>query len=224
MEKKIHNLIILDESGSMSSIEIATVSGLNETIQSIKKAQEKHPEQRQIVTLMSFNSRGRKYHYDQTPATDIKLFKGEDYEPDSCTPLYDAIGLGISKLRRYVGDDDQVLVTIITDGMENDSHEYNYKAVTQLMDKMKDRGWMITYIGANQDAVRVANDLHIDNGLEYDASEDGVTEMMAHERASREAFYNCVAECACAADAKPMIANFDFFGNKKSETKKKHQQ
>ena len=40
MTKKVFNLIILDESGSMSSIEQATVSGLNETIQSIKNAQE----------------------------------------------------------------------------------------------------------------------------------------------------------------------------------------
>lgn len=89
MVKKVFNLLILDESGSMSSIEHATVSGLNETIQSMKHAQEKYPEQEHFVSLMSFNSEGRKYHYDCTPANDIMLFDGKDYEPDSCTPLYD---------------------------------------------------------------------------------------------------------------------------------------
>lgn len=216
MEKKIFNLIILDESGSMSCIERATVSGLNETLQSIKLAQEKHPEQTQIVSLMSFNSIGRKYHYDLKPAKEISLFDGKNYEPDSCTPLYDAIGCGISKLRRFVGDDDQVLVTIITDGMENDSHEYSYKSLTSLMDKMKDRGWMITYIGANQDAVREARKLHIDNGLKYDASEEGVGEMLEQERASRSVFYDCICECPSPTSAREMARSFDFFGKKKN--------
>lgn len=220
MEKKIYNLIILDESGSMCSIERATVSGLNETLQSIKKAQEKHPEQTQIVSLMSFNSCGRKYHYDLKPASDISLFDGKDYEPDSGTPLYDAIGCGIAKLRRYVGDDDQVLVTIITDGLENDSHEYDYKSIASLMDKMKDRGWLITYIGANQDAVEVAHELHIDNGLEYDASDEGVGEMMAEERFARAAFYDCICECPAPMEAKNIAKNFDFFGKRRDKKDK----
>ena len=40
MEKKIYNLIILDESGSMRSIKPQAISGLNETLQTIKDAQE----------------------------------------------------------------------------------------------------------------------------------------------------------------------------------------
>lgn len=218
--KKVFNLIILDESGSMSSIEQATISGLNETLQSIKHAQKKYPEQEHFVTLMSFNSEGRKYHYDCIPVSDILLFDGKDYEPDSCTPLYDAIGSGIAKLRRTVTDDDQVLVTIITDGFENDSHEYNYKAVTSLMDKMKSRGWMITYIGANQDAIRTAHELHIDNGLEYDATPEGVKTMMAMERESRNVFYDSVSKCASPMEVKETV-NGNFFNNWRKNKPKK---
>jgi len=217
MTKKVFNLIVLDESGSMCSIEKATVSGLNETIQSIKHAQDKHEEQEHFVSLMSFNSEGRKFHYDCTPAKEIKFFDGKNYEPDSCTPLYDAIGSGIAKLRRQVTEDDQVLMTIITDGMENDSHEYNYKAVTALMDKMKNRGWMITYIGANQDAIKTAHDLHIDNGLEYDATPEGVHAMMELERAGRDAFYNCVDDSESPMMAKEMIGSNYFKKSKKTE-------
>ena len=61
------------------------------------------------------------------------------------------------------------------------------------MDKMKSRGWMITYIGANQDAIKTARELHIDNGLEYDATPAGVKAMMDMECESREEFYDCVA-------------------------------
>src|SRR5574344_513501 len=205
MVKKVFNLLILDESGSMSSIEQATVSGLNETIQSMKHAQEKYPEQEHFVSLMSFNSEGRKYHYDCIPVNDIKLFDGKDYEPNCGTPLYDAIGSGIAKLRRQVTDDDEVLVTIITDGLENDSYEYDFKAVTSLMDKMKSRGWMITYIGANQDAIKTAHELHIDNGLKYDASPEGVKAMIDMECESRDVFYDCVSKSANPIMAKKMV-------------------
>lgn len=217
MTKKVFNLIVLDESGSMCSIERATVSGLNETIQSIKHAQEMHGEQEHYVSLMSFNSEGRKYHYDCTPADSIKLFDGRDYEPNSCTPLYDAIGSGIAKLSRQVTDDDQVLVTIITDGLENDSHEYDYKALTRLMDRVKSRGWIITYIGANQDAIKTAHELHIDNGLEYDATPEGVKAMMETERKSRKVLYDCVSACVNPRMVKKMIGSSYF---KKSKEKK----
>lgn len=217
MTKKVFNLIILDESGSMCSIERATVSGLNETIQSIKRAQEKHQNQEHYVSLMSFNSEGRKYHYDCTHVNDIVLFDGKDYEPDSCTPLYDAIGCGIAKLRRQVTDDDQVLVTIITDGMENDSHEYSYIALTNLMDKMKSRGWVITYIGANQDAIKTAHELHIDNGLEYDATPEGVKAMMEIERESRDILYECVSACASPMMVKETVGSSYFKKDKKAK-------
>jgi len=212
MKKKVFNLIILDASGSMCSIEKATVSGLNETIQSIKHAQTEHPEQEHFVTLMSFNSNGQVYHLDRKPANDIELFDGKDYDPNSCTPLYDAIGSGIALLRRFVEDDDQALVTIITDGLENASHEYDYKAVTALMDKMKSRGWMIIYIGANQDAIKTAHDLHIDNGLEYDATPEGVKAMMDLECKSRQRFYNRIAKCADEKSSKDIMSDgyFDF--------------
>lgn len=207
MKKKVFNLIVLDESGSMSMIETATVSGLNETIQSIKSTQEKHDDQEHFVSLMSFNSEGRKYHYDCTPVSDINLFDGKEYNPSSCTPLYDAIGCGIAKLRRQVTEDDMVLMTIITDGMENSSKEYNHRSLTELMDKMKSRGWVVTYIGANQDAIKMAQKLHIDNGLEYDATPDGVETMMELERESRANLYDCVSECASPRMLKERIGN-----------------
>ena len=39
MSQRVYNLIILDESGSMSIIEKQTISGFNETIQTISAAQ-----------------------------------------------------------------------------------------------------------------------------------------------------------------------------------------
>ena len=39
MKTKVFNLIILDESGSMSCIERQALNGLNETLQTIRRAQ-----------------------------------------------------------------------------------------------------------------------------------------------------------------------------------------
>ena len=58
METKmtVYNVIILDKSGSMSSIARQAVDGVNETIGSIKSAQEKNPDQEHTVTLVALTS------------------------------------------------------------------------------------------------------------------------------------------------------------------------
>ena len=49
--QRIFNLIILDESGSMQTIERQAVSGLNETFQTIINAQKENHEQRHFISL-----------------------------------------------------------------------------------------------------------------------------------------------------------------------------
>ena len=64
MKTKIFNLIILDESGSMESIKQQAITGVNETIQTIRNAQKQHEEQEHYVSLVSFNSSSVKNIYD----------------------------------------------------------------------------------------------------------------------------------------------------------------
>ena len=52
----IHNLLILDESGSMQSIYQQALTGANETIQSIRSAQAKYPDQDHRFTFVTFNT------------------------------------------------------------------------------------------------------------------------------------------------------------------------
>ena len=54
--KNIINLMILDASGSMESIYNQALSGVNETIQTIRMGQNEHLEFAQSLTLASFNS------------------------------------------------------------------------------------------------------------------------------------------------------------------------
>ena len=64
---KVYNVIILDKSGSMSSIARQAIDGVNETIASIKRSQEKHPEQDNVLTLVAFCGCEIKKIYEQAP-------------------------------------------------------------------------------------------------------------------------------------------------------------
>ena len=52
----IYNLIILDESGSMSSIYDQALGGANETMQTIRTAQSSATDQKQFLTFVTFDS------------------------------------------------------------------------------------------------------------------------------------------------------------------------
>ena len=67
-EKRVINLIIADESGSMSVIRDTTLAGLNETITTCQKMQEKFPTMEQRITLITFDSNHTKVIFDNIPA------------------------------------------------------------------------------------------------------------------------------------------------------------
>lgn len=186
--KKVFNLIILDESGSMQSIYRPALSGLNETLQTIRSAGQAHADQQHFVTLITFDSEHYKKIYDNLPAEKTVDVTPEQYRPFACTPLFDTMGRAIYEMNNTADKDDIVLVTIITDGYENASTEYNCTAIKNLVEQMKEKGWIFTYIGANQDVLAVASSLAIDNHLEFSADADGTSEMFARENRSRRNF------------------------------------
>lgn len=190
MKQRVFNLIILDESGSMSSIEKQAINGVNETMQTIRSAQKRHEEQEHYVTFVSFNSDGINTIYDKAEVDKIKEIIDNDYCPACCTPLYDAMGESLTKLRKSVADDDVVLVTIITDGYENASHEYNGQSIKALVESLKAKGWVFTYIGANQDVEKVAATISITNTLSFSANPTGTKAMFAKDSRSRVRFFD----------------------------------
>ena len=190
---RVHNLIIVDESGSMECIRKQAFTGMNETLQTIRMMQKKHINQLQYVTLITFDSDHTKLHYDNTPADKTTDLKWKAYHPNAATPLYDAIGKGISKVNAQVEDGDYVLVTIITDGYENCSEEWTLKMVRTLIEKLKKQNWTFT---DNLDVEEMASSFAIDEHLEFQQDEAGTKAMFARERRSRERYNCCVAEDA----------------------------
>lgn len=176
----IYNAIILDESGSMSSIYRETLASMNEVLSGIKKNQEEFPDQHHFVTIVTFEGEGLsgvKTRRDRVPAGSIEPFTQKDYRPGGCTPLYDAMGQTLSTLEGLVYPEDKVIATIITDGMENASQEYSGRTIKNMVSRLREKGWAISYIGANQDSVEVAKELNIGNAMNFVASPEGLEVM-----------------------------------------------
>lgn len=198
--RKVFNLIILDESGSMQAIYHPALSGVNETLQTIRDADKEHADQEHFVSLISFDTRHYNEIYKCTMAEAATDITEEQYRPHGGTPLYDAMGRAINELRNHVGKDDIVLVTVITDGYENASQEYTGEAIKSLVEELKGKGWVFTYIGANQHVDAVASSMSISNSLAFSASAEGTSAMFDKERSSRKRFFSKIAPNICPSD------------------------
>ena len=194
-------MIIVDESGSMCVIERQALAGINETIETVKKMQQLHPDMEQHISLLTFDSGHKTFKYDNVKADNVHTLSARDYNPRGGTPLYDAIGISIAKLNAQTSEKDNVLVTIITDGEENCSEEYNLHMVKTLISKMKKQGWTFTLIGTdNLDVEGMAGSMNIDNHLAFTQDEEGTRMMFARENRARMRFNESIS-VGCAMPA-----------------------
>ena len=104
--------------------------------------------------------------------------------------------------------EENALVTIITDGYENASREWNHQRVFQLVEDLKKKNWLFTYIGANQDALAVARDMGIDHSMNFMSDAEGTKAMFMKEKRSRKAFYDKLAR---GMSFKKAMAEEDYF-------------
>lgn len=213
---RIYNLIIVDESGSMTSLRDVTLSGINETIGTIRAAQEEHADvQEHFLTLVTFDSRGgRRYVkgeveeypavrtiYDAVPVMSVKP-DFNNYYPNGCTPLYDAMGDSLTALREKIGNDEDAtgVITVLTDGLENASREWRADSLRQLIEQLKEMGWVFSYMGSAHNVKEVTDLLSIDNVIEFSHDDRGAGNTWRRDRASKGAYYEAMArECFYSA-------------------------
>ena len=196
-ETRIYNLIILDESGSMDDIRMQALTGVNETIQTIRLSQKENPDDHQMLCFVTFDQGPRKRPdvrliIDNERIENVEDIKPEQYKPEGMTPLYDAMGKAITSLQKIVKEGDHVLVTVVTDGFENASRWYNALQIKELVNSLTANGWVFTYIGANQNSEQVAHGLGISSAMDFEASVEGSEMMFRKMRSSSRAYYKKV--------------------------------
>ncbi len=186
----VYNLIILDESGSMHCVRNQTIEGCNETLNTIRKTAAEDDATAQFVSIFCFdtNLNSSRYIVENTSIETVKNLTMEDYRPNGCTALNDAIGHTCTRLHSLIesASNVQVVVTIITDGEENSSKKISYLQVKKLIEQLKEDGWVFTFIGANIDAQATAMKFSIESSFQFEQSEQGMRAMWEKERLSRE--------------------------------------
>lgn len=198
----IYNLIIVDESGSMLPLRESTLSGINETIQTIRSSQEEYAEtQEHRLTLVTFSTRSYlpdvRTIIDNQPILAVKEI--ERYKPDGCTPLYDAMGKSLTQLHQCIKDDEDAtaVVTVLTDGLENSSKEWNAYSLRELIEQLKEEGWSFSYMGSAHNVKEVSDLLSIENVVEFSHDQLGSGNTWRRERSSKMAYYEKMNELYC---------------------------
>ncbi|MBQ7691642.1 MAG: VWA domain-containing protein [Muribaculaceae bacterium] len=189
---QVHNLLIIDESGSMSPLREATMSGVNEVLDTIRQAQRDYSEsQDHYVTIVTFNSHGGDPVHTLFDDAPIARAAFAEYNPGGGTPLYDAVGISLTRLEKRMAADEMAtaVVTIVTDGMENSSREYTLAQVKALIERLTKQGWTFSYMGACHDVKRTATTLAITNAMEFAHDVRGTQSSWSRERGSKMAHY-----------------------------------
>ena len=155
-------VFILDRSGSMHGLEKDTIGGFNSVLERNKAL----PGDANITTVL-FDHRFTILH-DRQPIRSVAPMTERDYSPAGMTALLDAVGQAIRKIDNvmaHTAEDyraGKVQFVIITDGLENASKEYSAQRVKQMIrDRQEKDGWDFLFLGANMDAIAVAEDMGI---------------------------------------------------------------
>ncbi len=189
MENKhqVHNLIILDESGSMQSIKKTIIQGFNEIVQTVKGIQKEFPEQEHFISFVTFNGLGKKVFHFNEPVDKLQQIDENLYKPDATTPLFDAMGFSFTRLNQVLENktDYNVLVTILTDGQENASKEFSGAVIKKTIEDLKLNNWTFTYIGTEHEVEKFAASISINNTINFNKNEADMHNMFLKESHAR---------------------------------------
>ena len=86
------------------------------------------------------------------------------------------------------------MVTVLTDGLENDSKEYDGKTVKHMIEELKHKGWTFTYIGADHNVEQIATSISIANTLTFTKSTRDISSMFNKEKFSRIRHYSFLSD------------------------------
>lgn len=167
--------VVLDRSGSMSSIKDDAIGGFNEYVTTLTKTT---PGAKLSLTI--FDDQSIDTIVDNVTVGAVTPLNNATYQPRANTPLYDAIGKVVGLLDKAKGKNKALV--ILTDGYENASREYTKDAVKKLLDEKQEKdNWLVLYLGANQDAFAVGGAIgtSTSNTMNYAANSKGMRSSFA---------------------------------------------
>ena len=162
---------ILDMSGSMSHLTDDTINGYNRLLEEQRKQNRENPNLKANVTTVFFDDRYIMIH-DRENLDNVKDITTADYCPTGMTAMLDAVGrtvVSVGQKLTATPEEERpglVSVTIITDGQENYSKEYNWAQIHEMIKEQREKySWLFSFIGANIDVEVTAEQLGIAKGM-----------------------------------------------------------
>jgi Mg-chelatase subunit ChlD len=176
--KNTHLYILLDRSGSMSSIANDVIGGYNTFLREQKKD---GADAR--VTLVQFDSSNpQEVVAAGVPIAEMVELTSDTFLPRGSTPLLDATGKLIARARMNEElrqqnslQAEEIVFVTITDGEENDSSEFTLAKIQKLIKKCEKDGWTFVFLSAALDAYGDAQRMGMKTGniQAFSASADG---------------------------------------------------
>lgn len=180
-----HDFILLDRSGSMSSLWDEALGSINSYVK--KLADDKIDTG---VTLATFDGDGGKLAFeiirDRIIPSTWHAVSSADATPRGLTPLNDATGKIVNLAK--AGGYDKVAIIIMTDGHENASRELTVTQAKTLLDECRAKNWQVIFLGANFDNAAQASSYGNAAFATAEVAKGNLREATASMAASRTAY------------------------------------
>jgi uncharacterized protein YegL len=157
--------LIVDRSGSMSSVVDDTIGGVNSFVN-----KQREVEGDCSVTLVQFDDRIETIH-DFVDIKQVPELTSEVYFARGWTALYDAIGMTSKTLGERLASMPEeerpakVIVAVITDGQENHSTEYTKETIKAMITEQETKyNWDFNFISADLESYNDASNLGFSTG------------------------------------------------------------
>lgn len=177
-----HFYVLFDRSGSMESMREAVVDGFNRLL-----AEQQAEESEARITLIQFDTEDpHEVLADALPISEVLPLTAAQFVPRGGTPLFDATGRVVTMAasrqdQRQVSGEaaEDVTIVTITDGQENQSHEFSRAQIVDLVSAKKEQGWSFVFLGAGLDAYGEAQGMGYDSRSVQSWAPDGTGAALA---------------------------------------------
>lgn len=205
----------------MGGLENDTIGGYNSMIE-----KQKNEEGEAIISTVLFDHESEILH-DRVPLAKIEPITEKEYFVRGSTALLDAVGGAIhhiGNIHKYARDEDvpeKTLFIITTDGMENCSREYSYNKVKKMVERQKEKyHWEFIFLGANIDAVNVANKFGVDKSRAVRFECDGAGTALNYQVMSK--MVSCARACKSSAEMNVAFDSDEMLAEIRDDYKNRH--
>lgn len=169
-------IVLIDRSGSMTSIKNDMEGGFNTFIEEQKKIAGECQ-----VTVAQFDTEYEILYSGKNVQDVPKL----ELVPRGSTALFDSLAKLITDVGTRLASTKEeerpgkVICLVITDGYENASHEFTRQKIFDMITHQRDKyNWEFIYLGANQDAFAEGGSMGFTSSFNYVANSAGTRDMM----------------------------------------------